>query len=81
MKVGDTTPMFMSYHSEEMGFGGPDVWFEWENDGWVMFLISDEVGKDKNKDMLRFLAIRRAGYPVIYMSSDDMRAYWEQKKF
>ena len=80
MKVGDTHPWFMSYHAEEMGFGGPNVWFEWENDGWVMFFISKEVGKDKNKDMLRFLAMRRAGYPVIFMSSDDMRVYWKKER-
>lgn len=80
MKVGDTHPWFMSYHAEEMGFGGPDVWFEWENDGWVMFLISDKAGREKNMNMHRFLAMRRAGYPVIFMSSDDMQVYWKQKK-
>ena len=79
MKVGDTHPWFMSYHADEMGFGGPNVWFEWENDGWIMFLINDSK-RDENKDMHRFLAMRRAGYPVIFMSSDDMQMYWKQKK-
>lgn len=73
MKVGDSVPMFMSYHPEEMGFGGPIVCFEWNDEGWIMTF----VGKGKrhpvrevNMDMLRFLAMRRAGYPVEYRARD-----------
>lgn len=39
MEVGDPYPRFMHYHPEEMGFGGPDVWFEWNEMGWIMEFI------------------------------------------
>ncbi|MBR1599313.1 MAG: hypothetical protein IJ661_10460 [Lachnospiraceae bacterium] len=69
MEVGDNCPMFMHYHPEEMGFGGPLVRFEWEDDGWIMYFTGKNNrngSKEVNKDIHRFLAMRRAGYPVIY---------------
>lgn len=67
MKIGDSYPEFMYYHPEEMGFGGPYVRFIWEDDGWIMrFSWEDHRGeRARNMNILRFLAMRRAGYPVV----------------
>ncbi len=71
MEVGDTFPEFMHYHPEEMGFGGPYVSFEWNEEGWIMNFTGSNRDYDhkKNKDIHRFLAMRRAGYPVVYCIS------------
>jgi hypothetical protein len=68
MIVGDSTPEFMYYHPEEMGFGGPYVYFIWEDDGWIMTFGKKECRdeRDRNMNIHRFLAMRRAGYPVVY---------------
>lgn len=72
MEVGDTRPEFMRYHPEEMGFYGPYVRFEWDEEGWIMNYIAREYdGHDSNGDILRFIAMRRAGYPVVYYSTWD----------
>ncbi len=74
MKVGDTYPEFMSYHPEEMGFGGPFISFEWETEGWIMYYRGEPPWhheNQKNKDIHRFLAMRRAGYPVVYIDQTD----------
>ena len=65
-------PRFMHYHPEEMGFGGPDVWSEWNEMGWIMEFIPQKTypGRETNIDILRFLAMRRAGYPVLYRPYD-----------
>ncbi len=72
MEVGDPYPRFMHYHPEEMGFGGPDVWSEWNEMGWIMEFIPQKTypGRETNIDILRFLAMRRAGYPVLYRPYD-----------
>jgi len=75
MKVGDKYPEFMYYHPEEMGFGGPFVRFEWEDDGWIMRYHAEPAWhhkNQKNKDIHRFLAMRRAGYPVVYLENNGV---------
>ncbi len=72
MTVGDPYPEFMFYHPEEMGFGGPYVRFKWNEDGWIMFFIGKSEcysEREVNMDIHRFLAMRRAGYPVLYLTS------------
>ena len=69
MKVGDPYPEFMYYHPEEMGFGGPYVHFDWDDNGWIMTFTGKSEGypeREVNMDIHRFLAMRRAGYPVLY---------------
>ena len=70
MNIGDPYPRFMYYHPEEMGFGGPYVRFIWEDDGWIMMFSGERRGlydeRSRNMNILRFLAMRRAGYPVVY---------------
>ena len=70
MRIGDRVPRFMWYHPDEMGFGGPWVEFVWDNRGWIMRFKSDRIEEAENKDIHRFLAIRRAGYPVKYCNID-----------
>lgn len=69
MNIGDAYPEFMRYHPEEMGFGGPYVRFIWEDDGWIMMFSGKDHCDERsiNMDILRFLAMRRAGYPVVYV--------------
>ena len=42
----------MHYHPEEMGFGGPDVCFEWNEMGWIMEFIPPKSypGRETNID-------------------------------
>ena len=73
MEYGDSIPGFMLYHPEEMGFGGSWVRFEWSEKGWVLIFIGKSkkhARRDYNMDIHRFLALRRAGYPVLYRTSD-----------
>lgn len=50
-----------NYHPEEIGFGGSDVYFDWNEEGWIMLF---EWDKDNIQNVKRFLAMRKAGYPV-----------------
>lgn len=73
MRFGDSYPEFMHYHPDEMGFGGPYVYFGWNEDGWIMTFVGKGKGyseREVNMDIHRFLAMRRAGYPVLYHSRD-----------
>ena len=73
MRVGDRYPEFMYYHPEEMGFGGPYIRFEWEEEGWTLVLTGKgkQIGERKHRmDIHRFLAMRRAGYPVTYKTME-----------
>ncbi len=70
MQIGDSYPRFMHYHSEEMGFGGPYVKFIWAEGGWIMEFFGEKGCYDdrsRNMNIHRFLAMRRAGYPVVYV--------------
>ena len=65
--------MYMHYHPDEMGFGGPYVYFGWNEDGWIMTFVGKGKGyseREVNMDIHRFLAMRRAGYPVLYRTRD-----------
>ena len=70
MKPGDKYMHVMRYHPEEMGFGGPTVYFDWDkNDlfaGWLMDMWWDKNSREKHtKNVKRFIAMRKAGYPVV----------------
>ena len=61
-------PEFLWYHPEEMSFGGPHVKFHWNEEGWYLKFWTENRF---SMYILRFLAMRRAGYPVVPSSGLD----------
>lgn len=78
MEPGEPWMERMYYHPEEMGFGGPEVYFDWNEDGWIMYFDWELYERKNSKNIKRFLAMRKAGYPVF---CPGMKEKFEKNKW